>query len=70
MKEIQKERSRYLSCSDNIALNSVIKVKVGKKIVPMKTTTHRNKDMIMATANGKTYRCEWWFGQWTANKKK
>lgn len=62
------ESRRYRSCSDNIALGSVIKVKVGKKIVPMNTKTHRFGDMITATANGKTYTCTWWLGEWTADK--
>jgi len=71
MFEIEKEpRNRYMSCSDNIALNSTIRVKVGKKIVPMKTTSHRKGDMIHATANNKSYVCEWWFGEWTSKSKK
>lgn len=66
----RQRRNRYMSCTENIALGSVIKVKVGKKVVPMKTTTHRNKDMIMATANNKTYHCNWFMGEWTASAKK
>lgn len=69
-RQINRRESRYLSCGDNIALNSVIKVKVGNKIIPMKTTTHRHGDMIEATANGKKYLCDWWMGQWSSSVKK
>ncbi len=67
---MREERYRVDSCRDNIALGSIIKVKVGKKVIPMKTTTHRKGDMIEATANGKKYVCSWWDGQWTSSIKK
>lgn len=65
---IEREDRRTISCNQNIALNSTIAVKVGKKLVPMKTTSHRKRDLIEATANGKKHLCTWWMGEWTADK--
>lgn len=66
--ERQIERGRTYSCTQNIALGSTITVKLNGKKVPMKTTSHRRKDLIEATANGKKHLCEWWFGEWTAQR--
>jgi hypothetical protein len=63
-----REECRTISCSQNIALGTTIQVKVAGKIVPMKTTSHRNRDLIEATANGKKYVACWWFGEWTARR--
>lgn len=69
-RQINIRHDKFYSNNENIALGSVIKVKVGKKVIPMKTTTHRHGDMIEATANGKKYHCSWWMGEWTSSVKK
>ncbi len=63
-----RRESRTISCSKNLALGTTIQVKVKGKIVPMKTTTHRNGDLVEANANGKKYVAEWWMGEWVAKR--
>lgn len=56
--------SRTVSCSANLPINSTITVRINKKKTPCKTTIARKGNLVEATANGKKYLCEWWFGEW------
>lgn len=69
MKEITKDRREpYIACRENVAIGSTIKVGIGKKTLPMKTTTCRTDNRVEATANGKKYLCFWNYGGWSAKQ--
>lgn len=69
MKEINKEPGlAYSPCRENVGIGSTISVGMGKKVIPMKTTTCRTSNRVEATANGKKYLCFWNFGGWSAKQ--
>lgn len=62
--QVRRSESKTMFCTVNLPINSTITVTINRKKTPCKTTIARKGDLVEATANGKKYLCEWWFGEW------
>jgi len=57
----------HVDRSNNLTVNSAIKIKVNGKMINAKTTSCTTENrFVNATANGKKYFCEFYGGEWLA----